>query len=158
MRSALIALLAALAVAAPASAGRAAATKTIRVISDSISVTSHDVKPKGPSKGDTVVYHDRLSNADAQFGKAKGAKVGTDQAVVTLVSPAVVTIVGKAVLPGGTLILSGHVNPLPNGGLSVPVTGGTGAFAHMHGTLTVAPGKDHVLNTYLLTTGAGLVA
>jgi hypothetical protein len=158
MRGALAAV-AVLALAVPA-AGAAAAprTQTILVTSVTIASRSHDVKPAGPSKGDTITVSDHLLNAATQFGRKKGSTVGSDRAVVTLSSATEATIKGNATLPGGTIAISGPITSLANGGLVVAVSGGTGAFAHVHGTLTVGPGKDRVLNTYRLTRSGGFVA
>jgi hypothetical protein len=147
-----------LGLALSAAGGAAAATQTIKVTSVTVSLVAHDVKPKGASKGDTVVSRDRLLNAVRQFGKPKGARVGSDSATVTLTSAGAAVIAGHASLPGGTVTLSGEITPLAGGALLVQVTGGTGRYAHVRGTLTVGPGKDHVLNTYRLTTSSGLVA
>ena len=67
------------------------------------------------------------------------------------------TFHGKAILPGGTLTLSGSVYSSPQG-LVVPVSGGTGRFAHYKGTLLVGPGSKRVTNTYRLTRPSGPVA
>ena len=67
------------------------------------------------------------------------------------------TFNGKAILPGGTLTLSGSVYSSPQG-LVVPVTGGTGAYAHYKGTLLVGSGSKRVANTYRLTRPSGPVA
>ncbi|HUK45849.1 MAG TPA: hypothetical protein VLV28_11190 [Gaiellaceae bacterium] len=146
-----------LAAAALPVAGAAAATKTIRVTSVTVSMSIHDVKPKGASKGDTITYRDKLVNAAAQFGRKKGAVVGSDSGKMTFTSAHAAVFHGKAILPGGTLILSGAVYSTP-AGLVVPVIGGTGVYADMHGTLTVGKGKDNVPNTYRLTAAAGPVA
>ena len=50
-------------------AAASAATQQIKVISVTISTVSHDVAPKGASKGDTIAYRDTLVNAAPQFGK-----------------------------------------------------------------------------------------
>ena len=121
-------------------------------------MTTHDVAPKGPSKGDTVTYRDRLLNAAAQFGRKKGAKVGSDSGTLTFTGAHTATFNGKAKLPGGTLTLSGPVYTLQNGDLVIPVTGGTGSFAGVRGTLTVGPGKNHVPNTYRLNPAPAPVA
>jgi hypothetical protein len=152
-----LAAAAGLALGAPA-AGAAARVQTILLTSVTIAAVSHDVKPAGPSRGDSVSASDHLLNAAPQFGRRTGAPVGSDSAVVTLSSATAATIEGHATLPGGTITISGTLTALANGGLSAPVTGGTGAFAHVRGTLTVAPGKDHVLNTYRLSRSNGLVA
>ena len=129
----------------------AAATQTIKVTSVTISMIGHDVKPKGPSAGDSVTYRDRLLNAAARFGKKKGAVVGSDQGKLTYRTAHTATFAGSVRLPGGTLQLSGAVYSTPGGGLVVPIVGGTGKYADARGTLTVGPGRDHVLNTYSFT-------
>src|SRR6516225_8080546 len=86
-----------------------AATQEIRVISVTVSTVSHDVGPKGASKGDTIAYRDRLVNAAPQFGKRKGVAIGTDSGTMTFTGPHTASFKGKAVLPGGTLTLSGAV-------------------------------------------------
>ena len=140
-------------------AAASAATQQIKVISVTISTVSHDVAPKGASKGDTIVYRDTLVNAAAQFGKKKGVEVGSDSGTMTFTGPHTAMFKGTAVLPGGTLTLSGAVYTTP-AGLVVPVTGGTGAFAHVHGTLLVGPGatSKRVPNTYRLIKPGGPVA
>jgi len=143
--------------AMPAQAARAAVPRTIRVTSVTVSMVSHDVKPTGASKGDSITYRDELVNATAQFGRRKGAVVGSDSGTMTFTSAHTARFEGKAILPGGTLTLSGSVYTTTDG-LVVPVTGGTGAYAHLHGTLTVGSGKDHVPNTYRLAPDTGPVA
>jgi len=135
----------------------AAANQQIKVISVTVSTVSHDVGPKGASKGDTIAYRDKLVNATQQFGKKKGAAVGSDSGTMTFTGPHTATFRGKAVLPGGTLTLSGPVYST-TAGLVVPVTGGTGAFAHVHGTLLVGSGSKRVANTYRLVRPSGPVA
>jgi len=135
----------------------AAATEEIEVTSVTVSTAGHDVGPKGASKGDTIVYRDKLVNAVAQFGKKKGVQVGSDSGTMTFTGTHSATFHGKAVLPGGTLTLSGPVYTTPQG-LVVPVIGGTGAFAHVHGTLLVGSGAKRVPNTYRLVRPSGPVA
>ena len=67
------------------------------------------------------------------------------------------TFNGKAILPGGTLTLSGSVYSHPQG-LVVPVTGGTGAFAHYKGTLLVGSGAKRVREHLSPTRPSGPVA
>jgi hypothetical protein len=136
------------AVVAPAAAAKKV---TIALTSVSISAKQHDVVPKGTSKGDTIVYRDRLLNAKAQFGRAKGATVGADRGTMTFTSPHAARFSGVAVLPGGTLTLEGKVIALPNKSLAIPVTGGTGDFAKAKGYVLVGPGAKRALNTYTLT-------
>ncbi|HEX4521535.1 MAG TPA: hypothetical protein VH063_18320 [Gaiellaceae bacterium] len=131
-----------------------AATQTIRVTSVTLAMSTHDAAPKGASKGDTVTYSDRLLNAGAQFGRKKGAKVGSDTGTLTYTSAHTAKFSGRAKLPGGTVILLGPVYTTSDGSIVVPVAGGTGKFSNVRGTLTVGPGKNHVLNTYrLIRTG-----
>ena len=152
-----VALVALVAFAVLPAATSAAATQTIQVVSVTVSNVSHDIGPKGASKGDTIVYRDRLVNAVAQFGKAKGAEIGSDSGTMTFTGAHTATFHGKAVLPGGTLTLAGSVYTTPEG-LVVPVTGGTGTFAHVHGTLLVGSGAKRVSNTYRLVRPGGPVA
>src|SRR6476469_6601265 len=91
----LLAFVTALAVAPPAEAKKL----TIAVTSVSISIKPTDVAPTGASKGDTVVYRDRLLNAKAQFGRVKGAAVGSDRGTMTFTSAHTATFSGVAVLP-----------------------------------------------------------
>lgn len=135
-----------------------AATRTIVVTSNSISLVNHDVSPKGASKGDTITYRDRLLNATVQFGRKKGAPVGSDTGRLTFTSAHTANFSGSARLPGGTLELAGAVVTNSAGQIVIPVTGGTGEFANVSGTLTVGSGRDHVRNTYRLTRSTGPVA
>jgi hypothetical protein len=147
-----VAVLACLALlSATATAAAAPSRQTIRVISVTVSLAEHDVHPKGASKGDTVVYRDKLLNAVRQFGKKKGAAVGSDHGTMTFTSQNTARFDGSAALPGGTLTLAGRVRALANGGLVIPIAGGSGKFAQAKGTLTVGPGKNNVLNIYELT-------
>jgi hypothetical protein len=139
-------------------AATAAKTRTILVISNTVSFSRHDIAPKGASKGDTVVYRDRLLNAAAQFGKQKGALVGSDAGTLTFTSANTAAYKGTARLPGGTLRISGAVYTSTTHELVFQVKGGTGAFAGTTGTLTVGTGKNHVLNTYRLSSTAAPIA
>jgi hypothetical protein len=146
-----------LAFAALPAAIAAGATREIKVVSVTLSTVSHDIGPKGASKGDTIVYRDRLVNAARQFGKKAGAAIGSDSGTMTFTGAHTATFNGTAILPGGTLKLSGSVYSSPQG-LVVPITGGTGAFAHYKGTLLVGSGSKRVPNTYRLTRPDGPVA
>lgn len=140
---------AALAALVPA-AGVAAAPATIKVVSVSTSLVNRDRPPKGVSKGDTSVMKDRLVNAVAQFGKKKGAVVGTDRGTMTVLAKSI-RFVGLAHLPGGTLTLKGTVARGPTkDSLVIPVTAGTGVFAGARGFVVVGPGSKRSLNVYHL--------
>jgi len=138
-------------------AGRAASdavgarTLTIRVVSVVVATRPHDRPPKGASKGDRIEFEDRLLNAGAQFGKKANARVGHDAGVMTFTSATTATLSGSAALPGGTIRFNGKLTPTGSGGIRVPVTGGTGKYAHATGTLIVGPGAKRALNTYELT-------
>jgi hypothetical protein len=142
----LLVFLGALVLAAPA----AAAVQTIKVTSVTVKLTRHDAAPKGTSNGDTVTSSDRLLNAAPQFGRKKGSTVGSDVGTLTFTSPHTAVFSGHATLPGGTLVLSGHVYSASDGSIVIPVAGGTGRFTNVRGTLTIAPGTSRVLNTYRL--------
>jgi hypothetical protein len=136
----------------------AAKTLTIQVISVGLSVRTVDRPPKGNSKGDTVVQRDKLLNAVGQFGKRKGARVGSDQGTLTYTSAHTARFRGSATLPDGTITLNGDVQPATSGFIAIPVTGGTGRYAGAKGYLFVAPGEKTVLNVFRLTLAGGQVA
>lgn len=144
-----VALVAAAIVVAGAQAAQAGKL-TIAVTSVSVSARHTDVPPKGASKGDTIRFRDRLVNAKAQFGKEKGAVVGSDRGTMTFTGPHTARFSGVAVLPGGTLRLDGNVVPVTNG-IVIPVTGGTGRFARARGVVVVGHGDKAAPNTYVLT-------
>jgi hypothetical protein len=123
---------------------------TIAVTSVVISSRQTDVVPKGTSKGDTIAMRDRLVNAKAQFGKKKGAVVGSDHGTMTFTGAHTARFSGTAVLPGGTLRLDGKVVPVTNG-LVIPITAGTGRFAKAKGFVVVGHGDKTAPNTYVLT-------
>jgi hypothetical protein len=149
----LIAALAAVLAAPPAQGGRL----TIVVTSVALSAKPNDVAPKGTSKGDTIEYRDRLLNAKQQFGRARGAVVGSDRGTMTFTSAHAATFSGVAVLPGGTLQLQGRVVSVGKS-FAIPVSGGTGRFAKAKGYVLVGPGAKRALNTYTLSVPALPVA
>jgi hypothetical protein len=149
-----LALAAAGAGGAPAGAqprGAAVETLTIQVTSVVVKVTPIDRNPKGTSKGDKVIQRNRLINAVRQFGKPKGAQVGTDEGTVTFTSAHTERYDGLARLPGGTIMVQGPVRRILGGGLRIPVVGGTGKYSAATGTLFVASGEERVLNVYRIT-------
>jgi hypothetical protein len=140
-------------VLATAAGARPGAT-VIRVVSVATAQQVHDAPPKGPSKGDYVVVDDKLTNAAAQFGKKKGALVGTDHAIEKNVGANRVMVDGIARLPGGTIHFKGELKIRQNGIASVAVVGGTGDFQSAKGTVAIAnltkDGKT-ALNVYTIT-------
>jgi hypothetical protein len=156
--AAALAALAALAVPVAAQP-RANEVTTIKVTSLSVTLKENDRPPKGASKGDTVVFRDKLVNAVAQFGKKVGEKVGSDRGTMTFTSKNSAVYRGSTTLPGGTILLKGGVTSGPDGkSIVIPVTGGTGRYKGATGFVLVGPGKTRSLNTYLLKLAAGPVA
>lgn len=145
-----VSVVAALAALAPAAASAAGPT-TIQVVSVTIKATSTDKPPKGPSAGDTTVMRDKLVNAVAQYGKAKGAVVGSDSGTMRILSPTSARFDGIAHLPGGTLTLKGRIAAGPNQSIIIPVTAGTGRYAGASGFVVVGPGTKRSVNVYHLT-------
>jgi len=147
-----LALLAlAAAIFAPVGNGRSASTLVIHVKSVLVSHTLKDVPPKGLSKGDVAVEHDDLFNTSVRFGRPAHALVGTDRATLTFQSKTSTLIKGTARFPDGTVAFSGIAKQTASTvSVTVPVTGGTGRYAHAQGTVT-AGGPATNLNTYRLT-------
>ena len=132
-----------------AASGAAPATMVITVRSVTTATIPSDRPPKGASKGDRLLLRDRLVNVARQFGKPPGAVVGRDEGVIVLTGPNSGTFDGVTTLPGGTIRLHGVIR---NGTVTFSVVGGTGRYAHAHGTIVVGSGKSP-LNTYHLTLG-----
>jgi Dirigent-like protein len=110
---------------------------TIRVISTTTALeVVTDRKPTNAlSAGDVLRARSTLRNAVAQFGRSKGAVVGKDVGVVTMVSSSEGSVKVTASLPGGTIRSSGRDTPVPN--QSLRVIGGTGRFAGARGVVEV---------------------
>ena len=129
-----------LALSAPAATSDAASTKslTIRVVVQPLTRLVHDVPPKTLnlgmySKGDTITGTSILRNYAPQFGKPKGARVGTSHGVTTALSTKTDKSDAVARLPGGTVHARGEGPIGPT--ISVPVVGGTGAYAGATGVV-----------------------
>ena len=92
-----------------------------------------DSKPKGDSRGDFVVFEDRLQTGKRVVGRERGtcfvANARTHVTVCTM----------GWVLPEGTLTTAGATGAEPP--FTMPVTGGTGRFAGARGTALVQPTK-----------------
>ena len=136
--------------AAGAATSRGMST-TLVVAVRSVETGSHayDKAPTGLSKGDRWLIRDRLINTKKQFGKPRGAVVGSDQAILVFTSPTSATFTGTTKLPGGTVRVHGviHVSGPSTAGT---VDGGTGRYAHARGTIVIGSGTNP-LNTYHLT-------
>jgi hypothetical protein len=140
-------------VVGPAAPGRTQPRRmVIRLISNNSIVSSVDKAPKGKlSAGDRLTTRSTLRNQVAQFGKPRGALVGRDWATLTVVSPSSYETHGYAVLPGGRILFAGRL-PISGSVPALPVTGGTGRFAHARGALLATDlGGSRALNVYRLT-------
>ena len=128
--------------AAPSQAGRreASATATIRLIGSAASSRYLvDHAPKGyPNKGDVVRETSTLRNAVAQFGRPKGATVGSDVWITTIVIPPFgkADVKAATTIPGGTIRAVGTVTATETTG-TFRVVGGTAKYARARGTLSL---------------------
>ena len=98
-----------------------------------------DHAPKGyPNKGDVVRETATLRNAVAQFGRPKGAIVGSDVWITTIVIPPFGKAGVKATttVPEGTIHAVGVVTATQMTG-TFRVVGGTGKYAGARGTLSL---------------------
>lgn len=123
-----------LVMALPAAASDAAAAKsvTIRVLVIPVTRSIKDVPPKTINageftRGDTIWRTSILRNAVPQFGKPKGARVGTSRGVTIALSSQMARSDGVARFPGGTVHTHGvgKISPNPK----VAIVGGTGLYA-----------------------------
>jgi hypothetical protein len=134
LRAAALLAAVSLAMALPAAASDAVAAKsvTIRVFVIPVTRKVIDVPPKTlnlgeHTKGDTISGTSILRNAVRQFGKPKGARVGSSSGVIVTLSARTARDDGVARFPGGTVHIHGlgKIDPNPK----VPVVGGTGRYA-----------------------------
>ena len=139
-----------LALAAPAARNVREASMTIRLISTVASFRQVDRPPKAvPNKGDVFYLRSVLRNAVAQLGRPKGAVVGSDSAVFTLLSAKKAQVNVRVKLPGGTLRVQGGVD-ITKQPVVLPVIGGTGRFVNARGTAEVRDRSNYSLNVYRL--------
>ncbi len=146
----LVVLAAAVAVAPLASATRAAhadvKTIVVRSVSTKVTLTKDTPPLKTINAGDVLGVTDQLKNVRSQFGRPAGAIVGSDRGTAIQLADGSTRFTGTAVLPGGTVSISGI---LASPGSTLTVTGGTGDYQGVRGTLVVGNG-DTPLNTYRL--------
>lgn len=146
--------------AAAPSAGALDRSLTIRVVSSVVSLRQVDQAPKGRANpGDAIVSVNRLHNEVKQFGRRKGAVVGTDRARVALQRDGSLRISGSATLPGGTIRFSGRVTG-NTATVVIRVVGGTGRYANAVGTVAVTDLDERgtARNVYKLVPGGANVA
>jgi hypothetical protein len=120
--------------ALPSATTDAVATKSvvIRVLVQPVTRVIKDVPPKTMnlgeySKGDTITGTSILRNDVRQFGKPKGARVGTSHGVTTALSSQTARFDAVASCPGGTIHVRGEGAIGPT--VTVPIVGGTGIYA-----------------------------
>jgi hypothetical protein len=132
-----VALLGALLLTVPAHGARLTDTKamTIRVVSVTVgSKMIVDKAPKGSrSVGDTFWAKSNLRNERPQFGKPKGALLGSEVAIYTVESLAIGAVKVTTTLPGGTIRSSDRRSYEGCCATKGQVTGGTGVFAGARG-------------------------
>ena len=116
MRWVLGLLLGAFLCALPAYAARSSGSKTMTIRLVSVT-TQHKVlvdrAPKQFSIGDVIQAKSTLRNEVAQFGRPKGARVGTDVATFAVVSRTRGHVKVTTTLPGGTLRAAGRIGQEP---------------------------------------------
>jgi hypothetical protein len=147
-----IAILAAVlaAVAALVADASAQQSLTIRLVSVTTSHKTTDRPPAGPSTGDRYFSTSRLANAVAQFARRRGAVVGNDRGAIVLTSATSARIDVVTTLPGGKIFVRGELDVGP-GSIVAPVTGGTGKYEGVRGTLTIVEQtRTQALNVYRL--------
>ena len=139
MRRTLLLALSVLLLAAPARARQEeTSTMAIRlIVTPADSRYLIDRTPKGyPNKGDVIRERSTLRNAVAQFGQPKGAIVGSDVWITTIVIPPFAKIDVKATttIPGGTIRAAGTVTAAQTTA-TFRVIGGTRKYANARGTI-----------------------
>lgn len=122
------------ALASAATPEAASTPKVIEVISIDVSEKSADVPPKGTSAGDSYTDNTRLVNAVPQFGRAKGLTVGRGYLKLTTTAGKTLKVVMSTTLPGGVIRVNGPVSTA--GTTHAPIVGGSGAYAHVTGTVS----------------------
>jgi hypothetical protein len=139
--------------AAPARAADStvSATRTIRLVSVTVNIrVVTDRAPKNVlSVGDVIRQESVLSNAVRQFGRARGAPVGSDAGTMRVVSVRTGAMALRVTvrLPGGTLRVAGTIRD--GSAATIPVVGGTGSFANARGTCEIRTLRgNRALNVY----------
>jgi hypothetical protein len=102
--------------------------------------------------GKSIRMTDKLYNLVAQFGKGKGALVGSDSGKLKQAGEMSASFTGIARLPGGTLNVRGRVilgEPVTN----LTIAGGSGRFAGARGVVVIREmrGQGRASNVFHLT-------
>jgi hypothetical protein len=133
MKRSTIALVAAGALAVPAAPAAAKGhghTITIKARSKLDQATGVDNAPTGPSPGDMLIFTEKLFNS-------RGKQIGSDAATCVSLFDGTALCNGTYKLPGGRVFVQ-LLQPGPTGTYDQAVVGGTGRFAGVRGTVTVA--------------------
>jgi hypothetical protein len=141
----LLALLAALAVAGPATAKGHHGRVTFKLTSKLDQAKFVDNAPAGDSPGDMLVFTEKLYDAH-------GKQVGTDAAQCVRLFDQSSLCTGVYKLRGGQIHVQ-LLQPGPTGKYDQAVTGGTGRYAGARGTVTVDQRSDGDRFTFKLRLG-----
>lgn len=112
--------------------------QTLRFV-ESLSTTKWvDVGVAGRSIGDLRVTAHSLRRAAADADRPVGPKVGTRSTATTVLVSGAGSLVSTSFLPAGSITAGGVARRVVRGvPLTLAVLGGTGAYAHARGTLTL---------------------
>ena len=142
MRNALLSslvMIVAVSLGASAIPAQGADSKSMTIRLTSTTTALEVVRDREPtnvlSAGDVIRARSTLRNGVAQFGRPKGAVVGRDVGVVTMVASAEGNVKVTTTLPGGTIRSSGKDTGSLNE--SLRVIGGTERFAGARGVVEV---------------------
>jgi hypothetical protein len=102
----------------------------------------HDTTPKGKiNKGDWILFKDLLLNAVEQFGVAKGKPIAYDVGKLVYRSTSDRRFTVTATFPHvGTITYVGDFLDSNKGVTVAQITGGTGGFKGVKGTVTIGNG------------------
>jgi hypothetical protein len=155
--SALVATLVVLSCAAASAAGSAATPTTIKLFSVTVGVrVSATPQPPGLPRDkapyEELVIHDHLFNGVRQFGRPRFARVGSDAETELRYRSGRRWVAVITHLPGGTIYVHGNLSRIGRYAVA-KVTGGTGRYAGVRGTLAVLdlPDRGLAANVYRLT-------
>ena len=126
---------------------------TVRLISitTQFKMLKDQAPKREPNRGDVIWAKSTLRNEVAQFGRPKGAVVGSDVSTYTVVSATKGDVTVTAKLPGGTLRAAGRIGQERL--QRIPVLSGTGAFSGARGVTETSPlnaSGVRALNVYRL--------
>jgi hypothetical protein len=92
----------------------------------------------GPEVGSRVLITERLHRWD---GRKAGARVGRTEVLCTTIEPGRTSsralCVGSYALPKGTILVAGYGRSPVGAGVTIPIAGGTGAYANARGWVRV---------------------